>query len=699
MGSLPRETLGTDSLTAQHLKLLNEVLGGETRSTLSASASLVRSYSRSFNGFVAKLTQKEADKLASRKEVFSVFPRQTLHLHTTRSWDFLGLTKKVKRTPTVESNIIIGVLDTGADSTSKSFSDRGFGPVPAKWKGSCKGGSDFTCNKKLIGARNYLSSDSVSDTIGHGTHTASTAAGSAVDGASFYGVANGTARGGVPSARVAVYKVCDDSGCGTDAILGGFDDAIADGVDIISVSLGGSSAAPFAEDPVAIGAFHAEAKGVLVANSAGNSGPSPGSVSSVAPWILTVAANSMDRLFISKIALEDGTVLTGPTLNGFPSHRKSYDLVFGEKISSGSCDPKDARNCEPGCIDEDKVSGKILICNTTSGEIFPKIAHKVKGLILVPLYHDYSLAHAVPSVALEKSNFEKLVSYLRSSSNPRGRILRGEAGKNPFGPSVSFYSSRGPNAIIPDIMKPDISAPGTNILAAYPSELPPTEEEGDNRTSGFNVLSGTSMSCPHVAGAAAYVKTFHPEWSPSFIKSALMTTASKLQNGNSTGYEYSYGSGQISPSKAVSPGLVYGITKKDYLLLLCSLGVDISALDSNSTTACPKAGRKTMKGGDLNYPSLSFKAPASDSFRLTLKRTVTNVGTANSVYRASISSSTHLSIKVVPRVLSFKSVGENKSFTVEVSGSGLQAGAFLSNQIVWSDGTHLVRSPIIVFTS
>ncbi|KAK4753503.1 hypothetical protein SAY87_001607 [Trapa incisa] len=651
MGSLPRETLGTDSLTAQHLKLLNEVLGDET----------------------------------SRKEVFSVFPRQTLHLHTTRSWDFLGLTKKVKRTPTVESNIIIGVLDTGADSTSKSFSDSGFGPVPAKWKGSCKGGSDFTCNKKLIGARNYLSSaGSVFDTIGHGTHTASTAAGSAVDGANFYGIANGTARGGVPSARVAVYKVCDVSGCGTDAILGGFDDAIADGVDIISVSLGGSSAAPFAEDPVAIGAFHAEAKGVLVANSAGNSGPSPGSVSSVAPWILTVAANTMDRLFISKIALEDGTVLTVSCLLSYGrSIPPPTNLYFFHLITD---------ICEPGCIDEDKVSGKILICNTTSGDIVSTIAYKVKGLILVALYPDYPLAHAVPSVALQNSDFEKLV-------NPRGRILKGEAGKNPFGPAISPYSSRGPNAIIPDIMKPDISAPGTNILAAYPSELPPTEEEGDNRTSGFNVLSGTSMSCPHVAGAAAYVKTFHPEWSPSFIKSALMTTASKLQNGNSTGYEYSYGSGQISPSKAVSPGLVYGITKKDYLVLLCSLGVDVSALDSNSTMACPKDGRNTMKGGDLNYPSLSFKAPASDSFHLTLKRTVTNVGTANSVYKASVNSSSHLSIKVVPNVLSFKSVGENMTFTVEVSGSGLQAGAFLSNEIVWSDGTHLVRSPIIVFTS
>lgn len=154
-----------------------------------------------------------------------------------------------------------------------------------------------------------FSEESAVDSIGHGTHTASTAAGSAVDGASFYGLANGTARGGVPSSRIAVYKVCDASGCQSDAILAGFDDAIADGVDIITVSLGPSSASRFDMDPIAIGAFHAMAKGVLVTHSAGNSGPTPKTVSSVAPWLLSVAASSIDRLFTSKLVLKDGNVL------------------------------------------------------------------------------------------------------------------------------------------------------------------------------------------------------------------------------------------------------------------------------------------------------------------------------------------------------------------------------------------------------
>lgn len=132
-----------------------------------------------------------------------------------------------------------------------------------------------------------------------------------MDGASFYGLANGTARGGVPSARIAVYKVCDSSGnCATDEILAAFDDAIADGVDIITVSLGGSSASPFDADTIAIGAFHAMAKGILVTHAAGNSGPEARTLSSVAPWLFTVAATSIDRKFISKLVLGDGTVLT-----------------------------------------------------------------------------------------------------------------------------------------------------------------------------------------------------------------------------------------------------------------------------------------------------------------------------------------------------------------------------------------------------
>ncbi|KAF3969352.1 hypothetical protein CMV_006847 [Castanea mollissima] len=139
MGSLPE---GQYSPTSHHLSLLEEVLGESA-----ATESIVRSYTRSFNAFAAKLSNEEQQRIASKKEVLSVFPSRTLQLQTTRSWEFIGLTETAKRNPTVESDVIIGVLDTGIWPESESFSDKGYGPPPKKWKGACKGGSNFTCNK------------------------------------------------------------------------------------------------------------------------------------------------------------------------------------------------------------------------------------------------------------------------------------------------------------------------------------------------------------------------------------------------------------------------------------------------------------------------------------------------------------------------------------------------------------------------
>ncbi|PKI68380.1 hypothetical protein CRG98_011288, partial [Punica granatum] len=336
--------------------------------------------------------------------------------------------------------------------------------------------------------------------------------------------------------------------------------------------------------PFAIGAFHATSKGILVTQAAGNLGPSAETVTSVAPWILTVAASTVDRLFITKLVLGNGTVITGIAVNSFPSALNYFPLVFGKQVSS-SCGEASARD-------------------------------------------------------------------------PQGRILKGETTRDAAAPAVPRFSSRGPNAITPDIMKPDVSAPGANILAAFPPNLPPTPFAGDDRRVKFLVKSGTSMSCPHVAGAAAYVKTFHPDWSPSAVKSALMTTASKLRDTTTrvdlSGREFSYGSGQINPLKAVDPGLVYETTKADYVNLLCSLGYDIRSIDSN--------------------------------------------GPPNSTYKAKVDVSPNINITVVPEVISFESVSEKKSFTIGISASGLQSGALLSNEVVWSDGVHHARSPVIVYT-
>lgn len=173
--------------------------------------------------------------------------------------------------------------------------------------------------RKLIGAR-YYSTEATStgnktrlagsprDTLGHGTHTASTAGGAPVPNASYYGLARGTARGGSPSTRISSYKACTEDGCSGSTILKAVDDAVKDGVDIISISIGISSASQpdYLNDPIAIGAFHAEQMGVLVVCSGGNDGPDPYTIVNTAPWIFTVAASSIDRELRSTIVLGNG---------------------------------------------------------------------------------------------------------------------------------------------------------------------------------------------------------------------------------------------------------------------------------------------------------------------------------------------------------------------------------------------------------
>ncbi|XP_070681880.1 cucumisin-like [Malus domestica] len=214
--------------------------------------------------------------------------------------------------PGLETDIIVGVIDYGIWPESASFSDAGFGPPPTRWKGACKGEDNFTCNNKIIGARYYRSlpypknsSDILSprDTEGHGTHCASTAAGNLVSKASLYGLGLGTARGGVPSARIAVYKVCWSEGCLDADILAAFDDAIADGVDILSVSLGGLKPLDYFRNSIDIGAFHALRKGIFTSASAGNEGSNLKTITNFAPWSLAVAASTIDRHFDTKVQL------------------------------------------------------------------------------------------------------------------------------------------------------------------------------------------------------------------------------------------------------------------------------------------------------------------------------------------------------------------------------------------------------------
>ncbi|KAL6341539.1 hypothetical protein AAG906_032659 [Vitis piasezkii] len=697
MGALPQQQF---SPLSQHLSILEDALGGS-----SPEDSLVRSYGRSFNGFAAKLTEQEREKLASKEGVVSVFPSGILQLHTTRSWDFMGFPQTVKRVPSIESDIIIGVLDTGIWPESKSFSDEGLGPVPKKWKGSCKGGQNFTCNKKIIGARVYnsmISPDNTArDSEGHGTHTASTAAGSVVKGASFYGVGKGDARGGVPSARIAVYKVCYETGCTVADVMAAFDDAISDGVDIITVSLGAAAALPLDSDSIGIGAFHAMAKGILTLNSAGNNGPVPVSVSSVAPWMVSVAASTTDRRIIGEVVLGNGVTVEGIAINSFELNGTNHPIVYGKTAST--CDKQNAEICRPSCLNEDLSKGKIVLCKNNP-QIYVE-ASRVGALGTITLAQEFQekvpFIVPVPMTTLTRPDFEKVEAYINSTKKPKANILKSESLNDTSAPVVAFFSSRGPNRIVPDFLKPDITAPGVDILAAFSPIAPISDADEDDRRVNYNFLSGTSMSCPHAAAVAAYVKSFHPTWSPSAIKSAIMTTAQRLDPSNNPDGELAYGSGHIDPVKARSPGLVYDASKEDYIKMMCTMGYDtnqVRLISGDNSTSCPKDSKGSPR--DLNYPSMAAKVDPKKPFAVKFPRTVTNVGFANSTYKAKIRiRSRHIKVQVNPSTLSFKSLNETKSFLVTVTGDGLnfEKDPTASASLAWSDGNHHVRSPIFVY--
>nr|XP_004308603.2 PREDICTED: cucumisin-like [Fragaria vesca subsp. vesca] len=692
MGSLPSNE--SYSPLSHHLNILERVVKNGSAANL-----LMRSYRRSFNGFAAKLTDNERQALANMKEVVSVFPSTTLQLQTTRSWDFIGLNETTHRNATVESDIIIGVIDTGIWPESESFKDDGFAPAPKKWKGACKGGENFTCNNKIIGARFYGPIQSARDEEGHGTHTASTAAGNDVKAVSFYKLAQGAARGAVPSARIATYAVCSANlGCSTESVLAAFDDAIADGVDVITISLGGMFAMPFQEDVIAIGAFHASVKGILTTNSAGNSGPIAGSVTSVAPWLLSVAASSIDRRIIDKVILGNGTTVVGLSVNSFTLNGTGFPLIYGKAAASRNCSEFAAGGCHSGCLDGDLVKGKIVLCDEISGHDVAYEAGAV-GSILNADWVDFPVILAQPATILRDHEYNAIKSYMNSTEDARANILKSEAERDDTAPVIASFSARGPNIILPEIIKPDISAPGVTILAAYSPVAPVTNSPEDKRHVKYSIMSGTSMSCPHAAGAAAYVKAFHPDWSPAAIKSSLMTTAWPMNVTNDSPGEFAYGSGHINPVQAINPGLVYEASKEDYIKLLCSiLGESMVRLISGDNSTCPTHSDKDSPK-DHNYPSFAGVVPVKKAFSLQFHRVVKNVGFANSTYSAKIfGKNTQVDIKVVPEVLSFESLNQEKPFDVTLVGPGLSDDSqpHVSASLVWSDGTHSVRSPILI---
>ncbi|XP_047319973.1 subtilisin-like protease SBT4.3 [Impatiens glandulifera] len=689
MGSLPQ---GEYLSGSHHISLLQAI--GHSKNMIKKT--LVRSYTRSFNGFTVYLTSEEASKLKSMVEVVSVFKSQKYQTATTRSWDYIGLTLDIPRNHAIESDIIIGHIDSGVNHEAKSFSDHNLGHVPSKWKGVCCGGKNFICNRKLIGARYYVG-DTATDLDDHGTLTASIAVGRVVKNANFFGIANGTARGGVPSARIATYKVCEGK-CVNEDIMAAFDDAIADNVDIITISLVSGRPVKISEDVIAIGSFHAMEKGILTIQAAGNAGNELFTVSSIAPWLFTVAASSIDRKIITKLVLGNGRTIIVSINLFICSHNKM--LVYGREITN-HCNESNAKKCMVECIDPPLVKGRIILCDDDGSDALFKLVAinaSASGIIyrLNEAYVDDIEAQPFPVVYLNDFDFHYVESYHKFGKLASARIFRSETIHNNIAPIVAFFSSRGPNMIIPGIFKPDITAPGVVILAESPKD---TNISIGQVGAKYNFDSGTSVSCPHVAGAIAYVKSKHPDWSVSAIKSSLMTTAWTMNIKYNADVELGYGAGHINPVKATHPGLVYETFIHEYINMFCNLGSEGYKLRKMLGTRkkCPKGIRTSPN--NLNYPAMTALVHSNSTFSIQFRRVVTNVGHSNSTYHAQISTSdSMIYINVEPSVMSFVNLKERKKFVVTVSGQWLNQD-YVSSSLVWFDGIHRVRSPILLYRS
>ncbi|KAL6327317.1 hypothetical protein AAG906_018770 [Vitis piasezkii] len=638
MGDLPKGQVPASSL---HANILQQVTGS------SASQYLLHSYKKSFNGFVAKLTEEESKKLSGMDGVVSVFPNGKKKLLTTRSWDFIGFPLEANRT-TTESDIIVGMLDTGIWPESDSFSDEGYGPPPTKWQGTCQTSSNFTCNNKIIGARYYRSDGNVPpedfasprDTEGHGTHTASTAAGNVVSGASLLGLGAGTARGGTPSARIAVYKICWADGCYDADILAAFDDAIADGVNIISLSVGGSFPLDYFEDSIAIGAFHSMKNGILTSNAGGNSGPHPGSITNFSPWSLSVAASVIDRKFLTALHLGNNMTYEGELpLNTFEMN-DMVPLIYGgdaPNTSAGS-DASYSRYCYEGSLNTSLVTGKIVFCDELSEGVGAMSAGAVGTVMPSDGYTDLSLPFPLPTSCLDSNYTTNVHEYINSTSTPTANIQKSTEAK------MNWH----------------------HILTGVP---------GDTRVVPYNIISGTSMACPHASGLLPTLNHFTQH-------GLLLLSTSPLSAETNTDLEFSYGAGQLNPLQAANPGLVYDAGEADYIKFLCGQGYNTTKLHlvTGENITCSAATNGTV--WDLNYPSLLYLLSMRQELiapSLELSQT-----------------SDHQS-QLTRQLCTFIQIPwETQTFTVAVGVAAL-SNPVISGSLVWDDGVYKVRSPIVAY--
>jgi subtilisin family serine protease len=551
--------------------------------------------------------------------------------------------------------VIFGVLDTGVWPEHPSFADQGNLPAPPGPARTCDFGDNpltpevdvFQCNNKLIAGHAFIDTynsvvggevypDSARDSDGHGTHTGSTSAGNVISSAKVFGVERGPARGIAPGAWVAAYKVCGAEGCFSSDSAAAVAQAVLDGVNVINFSISGGTN-PFT-DPVELAFLDAYAAGVFVAASAGNSGPTVGTTNHVSPWVTTVAASTQTREFSSTLTLRSGSetlVLKGASVTAGVDTETPVVLAAAAPYGDALCQTPAA----PGTF-----AGKIVVCerggNARSEKGYNVLQGGAAGMILYnPTLADTNTDnHWLPVVHLAEGS--ALLSWLNGRSGVTATFTAG-AKATGRGDVMAAFSSRGPGGLG---IKPDITAPGVQILAGHT----PTPDSLTGGPSGeyFQAIAGTSMSSPHIAGAAVLLKAANPSWTPGQIKSAMMLTAKTdvvKEDLTTPADPFDYGSGRVDLTRADNPGLTIDETAERMVAL----------------------GNDPINAVHLNLPSVN--APIMPG-KLTTVRTVKNVTSKAQTYRVTTSVPAGSKITVSPTNLTV-APGKTAKLTITISSS------------------------------
>lgn len=731
---------------------------------LGPGAAKIYSYRYGLNGFAARMTPAEARKLAQQPEVLHVWQDEVRPLATNFSAEFLRLfdgDTGLRGAQGLDGDgIVIGVIDSGIAAGHPALSDTReadrpslcrsgwaqntllgrwlchrfnqmedtlvFQP-PENWNGGCEAGPQFAedvCNNKLIGARYYFDGAeatgpfdegevfSALDVDGHGTHTATTAAGNKVR-ASIFGTFLGRVEGMAPKARLAVYKACwlrpgdMRASCNTSDLANAIDAAVADGVHIINYSVGSSLLTTTAPDDLALMA--AAKAGILTVVAAGNEGPNLKTIGSPAggPWVITSGASSRDgQHSLEAIEITAPSVVAGRYAvreASFTAPLSDVDpievrlvLVDDDQVElPDGADGTVFDACQPLVNDSD-LNGQVAFIQRGGCNFETKVANAAEAGAIAALVFNIAGEPIVmtgtqdadiPALMVGQADGELLRDEIDA-----GQVIEITLDKGLFlteedtGNVMGAFSARGPGPS-EDILKPDVTAPGINILAGFTPDAA-NSVSGEN----FAFLTGTSMAAPHVTGIAALLLQAHPDWSPAAIKSALMTTAYQgvnEQDGTTAAHPFDFGAGHIDPNRANDPGLVYDVNGDEYDAFACG-----TASPAVGQARCDELGAAgfSFDGSALNQPSIAVSRLANTE---TVTRHVTNVGDESESYTVSVEPPPGIEVQVTPASLSL-TPGESASFDVSLSYASGPLDLWRFGALSWVGNEHTVRSPVAV---